>query len=693
MIRPVKMKKLDAVILEDKKDAVLRDLKERGVIHLMKAEESDAAKEFDLTTGATSGINVKAGEHLSKIEGMLDVFELAKDDEKTSLIKSLTQDPPAPVETREMAPSELFGNVDEKFLGIEDGVFGISSRLEQLKKETEELSSAKETISKLKPLNIGPVDLQGFESTFAVTGTMLTVDVPALHEGISKVTDLFHLNSVELNKGNSVVLLIAWEEFEADVKRTLHVHRFEEFHVPAAFSDLALEEAASKIDTELSQIEEEEKKLLSEIKELKGAEKENLLLIQEALQIEKVLDETNTFFGNTATTFLLRGWVPIDRTDEIIGAIESESDGHCIISVEDPPEHVAHHGESEEHEEEHETPKERPPTLLKNSGVAKPLELLTRTFGTPSYGKIDPSLTMAISFPIIFGIMFGDVGHGLTLLALGYLLGYKLKLGESQRKLGKIVFLCGIPATLCGFLFGEVFGLPLIAPLWLHPLHDVVTLIVFSFYIAIVQLSLGCFINMADKFSHGEPLHAIFSPWGAAGLWLYWGGTYLVMSNGVDGIFEVLFGLFSPALLVSSLTILGPPLLIPLFLIVLGAKFVEGLSIGWCFYEAYEGATRFLFNTISYVRVGVLAVVHAAFMSIVMMGVGVAPFPLNVLVFVGGNIFVICFETLICFIQTLRLHVYEYFSKFYEGAGEEFLPFEVMRKYTFLPSLNMGKKQ
>jgi V/A-type H+-transporting ATPase subunit I len=76
-----------------------------------------------------------------------------------------------------------------------------------------------------------------------------------------------------------------------------------------------------------------------------------------------------------------------------------------------------------------------------------------------------------------------------------------------------------------------------------------------------------------------------------------------------------------------------------------------------------------------------------------MMGVGVAPFPLNVLVFVGGNIFVICFETLICFIQTLRLHVYEYFSKFYEGAGEEFLPFEVMRKYTFLPSLNMGKKQ
>ena len=690
MIRPVKMEKFSAVVLEEKKDEVLRDLKERGVIHLLRVEESDISKDFELATGKTVGINVKAGEYLSKIERMLEVFELAKDDEGVSLIKKLTPEPVAPVETREASPSELFKNVDEKFLELEDRVFGISSRLEQLKKEREEILSAKTIISKLKLLNVGPVDLQDFESTFTATGIISTVEIPALRDDISEVTDLFYLHSVDLNKTDSVALLIAWEEFEADIKRTLHLHRFEEFRVPPAFSHLALEEAVNKMGTELSQIEEEEEKLLSEIKELKDAEKQNLLLMQEALQIEKLLDETNTFFGNTTTTFLLRGWVPVDRTDEIVEIIENTSDGHCITLLEDPVKHEEHK-EPEEHEE-HEVPKEHPPTLLKNSGVAKPLELLTKTFGTPSYGKIDPSLTMAISFPIIFGIMFGDVGHGLTLIALGYLLGFKLKLDEAKQKLGRILLLCGICATFCGFLFGEVFGLGLLAPLWLHPLHDVVTLIVFSFYIAIVQLSLGCFISIADKISHGEPLHAIFSPWGVVGLWLYWGGAYLVMSNGVDGIFEILFGLFSPALFVPSLTILGPPLLLPLFLVVLGAKFVEGLALGWCFYEAYEAATRFLFNTISYVRVGVLAVVHAAFASIMLMGVAVAPFPLNLLVFVGGNIFIICFEALICFIQTLRLHVYEFFSKFYEGAGEEFLPFEVMRKYTFLPSVNVGEK-
>ena len=679
MLKPIQMKKLSAVILEDKKDAVLRDLKERGAIHLLKVEEGDVS-DVELIPGRTVGINVKAGEYLTKVEGMLDVFELAKDDD-ASLVKKLTGEPAPPVEVEEVPPSELFKDVEEKLSGLGDRVFGISARLEQLKKETEETLDAKDVISKLKPLDLGPADLGDFGSTFTAVGTILTAEIQALRDGISELTDLFYLHSVEVNKTNSVVLLIAWKEFEADINRAMHIHRFEEIRVPANFSHLSLEKAVNEIDTKLSQIEEEERKLLSEIKELKDAEKQDLLLMRETLQIEKLLDETNIFFGNTAATFLLRGWVPVDRTDEIVEIIDKKSDGHCITSLEDPVEH-------EEHEEQEEHT-EHPPTLLKNSRVAKPLELLTKTFGTPTYGKIDPSLMMAISFPIIFGIMFGDVGHGLTLIALGYILGFRLKLDESPRKLGRILLLCGICATFCGFLFGEVFGLGLLKPLWLHPLHDVVTLIVFSFYIAIVQLSLGCLINIIDEISHGKSLHAIFSPWGVVGLWLYWGGAYLVLSNGVDGIFDILFGLFSPELFVPSVTILGPPLLLPLLLVVLGAKFVEGLAIGWSVYEAYEAATRFLFNTISYVRVGVLAVVHAAFASIMLMGVDVAPFPLNVLVFIGGNIFIICFEALICFIQTLRLHVYEWFSKFYKGTGEEFWPFNVVRKHTILASTSL----
>lgn len=671
MIRPTKMKKLSAVVLEDKRDAVLRELKEMGVIHLLKVEEGDIS-DIELSPGRTVGVNVKAGEYLSKMEGMLDVFALAKGGD-VSLVKKLTQEPVAPVEAEELPPSELFKNVEEKLSSLEDGVFRISSRLEEFKKETEDVLNAKDIISKLKFLELGPADLEDFESTFIATGAIMTAEIPAFRDEISEVTDLFSIHSVEFNKTDSIVILIALKEFEADVRRTMHIHRFEEFHVPANFSHLTLQEAGSEIEAKLSQITEEEKKLLSEVKEIKDAEEHGLLLMRESLQVEKLLDETNIFFGNTASTFLLRGWVPVDMADGVVEDIERASDNHCITLVEDPTKEEEHHV----------------PTLLDNLPVAKPLEMLTNTYGIPSYGKIDPSLLMAMSFPIIFGLMFGDVGQGLVLVALGYIIGFRLKLDESPRRLGRILLLCGICATLTGFLYGEVFGLELMHPLWVHPLESTMTLVVFSFYIALAQLSLGCFVNIADELSHGKPLHAIFSPWGVMGLWLFWGGATLLMRLELDGMFDVLFGLFSGALFVSSVKTLALPLLFPVAMIAVGGKYVEGLAISWSIYEAYEAVTRFLFNSISYVRVGALAIVHAVFARVMLMGVDASPhIVLTVLILIGGNIFIIAFETLISFIQTLRLHYYEWFSKFYEGAGTDFEAFKVMRKYTFLAPLS-----
>lgn len=671
MIRPTKMKKLSAVVLEDKRDAVLRELKEMGVIHLLKVEEGDIS-DIELSPGRTVGVNVKASEYLSKMEGMLDVFALAKG-EDVSLVKKLTQEPVAPVVTEELPPSELFKNVEEKLSSLEDRVFGISSRLEEFKKETEEVLNAKDIISKLKFLELGPADIEDFESTFIAPGTIMTAEIPAFRDEISEVTDLFSIHSVEFNKTDSIVLLIALKEFEADVRRTMHIHRFEEFHVPANFSHLTLQEAGSEMEAKLSQITEEEEKLLSEVKEIKDAEEHGLLLMRESLQVEKLLDETNIFFGNTASTFLLRGWVPVDMADGVVEVIERASDNHCITLVEDPTKEEEHHV----------------PTLLDNLPVAKPLEMLTNTYGIPSYGKIDPSLLMSISFPIIFGLMFGDVGQGLVLVALGYIIGFHLKLDESPRRLGRILLLCGICATLTGFLYGEVFGLELMHPLWVHPLESTMTLVVFSFYIALAQLSLGCFVNIADELSHGKPLHAIFSPWGVMGLWLFWGGATLLMRLELDGMFDVLFGLFSGALFVSSVKTLALPLFFPIAMIAVGGKYVEGLAISWSIYEAYEACTRFLFNSISYVRVGALAIVHAVFARVMLMGVDASPhIVLTVLILIGGNIFIIAFETLISFIQTLRLHYYEWFSKFYEGAGTDFEAFKVMRKYTFLAPLS-----
>lgn len=673
MIKPSRMKKLSAVVLEEKKDAVLRELKERGVIHFVKVDaEGDAENYIDPCK--TQGINVEAGEYLSKIEGILDVLNLASDGEKP-LIKKLTEKQVRPVETREISPSELFKSAGEKLSGIDERTSEISSRLEKLKKGEEEISEAKEIMAKLRLLGLGPVDIQELRFTFIATGVIPSEEVLTLKGEIGKITDLFSVHSAKLDKDGSIVLLIAWKDVEVEIRRALHIHRFEEFCVPGSFFGLSQKEALSYIEKRLSGIKEEEEGLLTEIKKLKDAEMRGLLIMRESIQIEKLVDEANVFFGSTKSTFLFEGWVPADRADEAARVIDRASEGHAIIKVKDPARG------------------EHPPTLLKNSPIAKPMELLTKTYGIPTYGKIDPSFLMSISFPLLFGLMFGDVGQGAVLAILGYIMGFRLTLDETVKRLGKILFLCGIAATLSGFLYGEVFGLELLHPLWLRPMESVMTIIVFSFYIALAQLSLGCFVNIANELSQGKPLRAIFGPWGVMGLWLYWGGFTLFLRIGVDGVFNALFGFFDAAQILSSLKIIGPPIIFPLVMIAIGTRHTEGLSLPWSIYEAYEAHTRFLFNSISYVRIGALAIVHAVFASVMVMGMNAAPSPLNILILIFGNIAIIIFETLISFIQSLRLHYYEWFSKFYDGEGDSFGAFKAVRKYTFLlPAEAEGKQ-
>ncbi len=135
--------------------------------------------------------------------------------------------------------------------------------------------------------------------------------------------------------------------------------------------------------------------------------------------------------------------------------------------------------------------------------------------------------------------------------------------------------------------------------------------------------------------------------------------------------------------------ILAIPLLyLPLLVICVGTKYAEHTSIVWGFYGSFEAITRYLANCISYVRVTAIALVHAALCSVMVMVMGmVSMVLLKLLILLIGNIFIIAIEALVSFIQTLRLHYYEWFSKFYDAGGIRFDAFKAIRKYTFLAPL------
>jgi V/A-type H+-transporting ATPase subunit I len=323
--------------------------------------------------------------------------------------------------------------------------------------------------------------------------------------------------------------------------------------------------------------------------------------------------------------------------------------------------------------------------------------LLVNTYARPRYEEIDPTALIAITFPLLYGAMFGDVGHGLVLAAVGWFL-------SRRSTLGKLLIWCGVSGTIFGFLYGSIFGFEEILPhhpffgqfFWLSPIHDVLATLQLAIGAGIVLLILAHLVNLYNAARAGDWGRFFFDSNGLAGLILYL--SFLVILGSVAaGIFTG--DTFLPGILLTVgrmgavVTIAQILFLVCLFLAVIfshplqhwmetGHFEVEG---GWGMFavqsaaEVLEKFISMLSNTLSYVRVGAFAIVHAGFTGAVFVIArllsggedgGFAYWTTVVL----GNLFVIVLEGFIVTIQTMRLHYYEFFSKFFKGGGSPYEP-------------------
>lgn len=322
------------------------------------------------------------------------------------------------------------------------------------------------------------------------------------------------------------------------------------------------------------------------------------------------------------------------------------------------------------------------PTRLKNSWFFRPFEMFVSMYSLPDYTEIDPTPFLAVTYCILFGIMFGDLGQGALLFIGGLLLEKK-----TGNKLAGIVGRCGIFAMIFGFLFGSVFGNEEI----LVPVHQAVfgshhllfevmdsantmTLLIGAVSIGMV-LTLTCQgMNIYVKMKQGHKADALYGANGIAGL-VFFVYVILFILNFM-GMLTVPFLFEAPGMIVF----IG----VPVVLFFLKERFEaaeHGESFkpkaGWggyaleAFFECFEILLSFITNSMSYLRVGGFVLSHAGMMLVVMTlmdMVGMA----SPVVFVIGNLFVMGLEGLIVGIQTLRLEYYEMFSRYYVGGGKKF---------------------
>jgi V/A-type H+-transporting ATPase subunit I len=269
----------------------------------------------------------------------------------------------------------------------------------------------------------------------------------------------------------------------------------------------------------------------------------------------------------------------------------------------------------------------------------------------------------------MYGLMFGDVGHGLLLSLAGLWLMHRK---GSLAQLAPILVICGISAMGFGFLYGAVFGQPLLPVIWLRPMDNIMNLLLFSIAGGVVLLNIGFFTNVVMALRRGHWSSSFLDENGVVGIWLYWAllGTLVALLRGVQIVPMVwALALGAPALLLLARE--------PLANLAAGRRPLLENSWGeyllLAFFELFVTVLGYISNSLSFVRLGAFAVAHEGLSQAVYLLAGMGG-GFGWVIWIGGTIFITAFEGFIVGIQAMRLEYYEFFGKFFRGAGQRFTP-------------------
>lgn len=459
--------------------------------------------------------------------------------------------------------------------------------------------------------------------------------------------------------GNTWVLVLTVKGYEESTKKLLEAVYFKEFSLKALAAQLRGKDPLKQLNRRIANHQRAIKGLAKAAKDmLRERRAEYELLYSQLYTMQRVYDVCKGR-GEVSGMYVLSGWIPADTLIKIRKTVEEEAPMTTIM-VEETKD-ITYSGI-------------RVPTLLQNSSIFKAFQDIVSMYSLPSYGEIDPSPIVAISFILFFGFMFGDIGHGLMIF-LGSVILVKKRL--MKRSFGQVMKASAISSMIFGVLYGSIFGLEGVIPaLWLSPMHDTNRLLIIAICMGVFMISLGLILNMVTQYRAKNFGRLLFDGQGMAGLMLYWtmaalAAIYMTGTKISDTAANIMWaGIGLMLLLMVFRDILAR--------ILLHQK-DEGESVVLNVFEILHNLMSFVSNTASFVRLAAFALNHVGLsMAVIMLSEMVHALPggtvMKGIILIIGNIVIVGLEGLIVFIQTLRLEYYEFFGKFYKGGGSAFKP-------------------
>ena len=508
-----------------------------------------------------------------------------------------------------------------------------------------------------------PLDQLGCtKRTCCITGFCRTKYLLQLQKSLAELSSQTQIEVIAENMDMAYLLVFHFPEEERAVHELLLKNSFEKVSLPS--SGLTPAQEIVRAEEILKRTQLERQNHLQELKML-SRHRSQLTYIHDYLLQKSGEKAARQKMADTRSAFALTGWVPSDRLEKIRRSLPPLTG---IRSIE--PESG-----------------ENPPTLLSNPRILYPFEIITRIFGLPAKGEIDPTGPLSFFYILFFGMCLSDVGYGTLLSIAAFYYLRTLTLSEGGKKLLLLLFWGGIATVIVGVLTGSYFGMDLDlipSPVGsflkqlqvIDPIKNPLNVLILSLFLGVFQNLTGIAIAMYWKLKNREYLSAFLDD----GLWIYFLSclvllvTSIGLNSPLSGLFKILS--ISGAILLTITQGRGE--------IGLVKKFIFGLL------SLYR-TTSYLGDTLSYSRLlalmmttSIIGMVVNIIATLTRDSVPIIGYVFMAAILLVGHLFNLVVSTLGAFIHSVRLQLVEFFGKFYSGSGREWKPFRRDTKYVII---------
>ncbi len=607
---------------------------------------------------------IKSSEFIDRVHGLTSFVS----SNPCNIIYKELQD--IEVENNKTIPETFCEEADETFDVMRDYIYTTHERLKKLtqhKKDSEILikkyKDALIQVKNIENLDISLDDVFSCEYISARVGRLPLDSVEKLKFYKNKP---FIFKSFHEEKNYAWCMYLVTNKYEREIDNIFSSLFFERIHIPD-FVHGTPESAQSTLAMEIEVAENSLTFTEQEIDKIFNENIEHLSHVKGELKLLSKVYDARKYVVGLGDIVSITGYV----TNRDVKTLKKHYEDMPSVEIEIMP------ADSDK--------RIAPPTKLKNNWFTKPFVSFMQMYGLPGYFSIDPTPILALTYSLLFGMMFGDLGQGLVLALVGYLIYRKTKM-----QLAAIAIRIGIASAFFGLLYGSFFGnetfLTPIFTNWLGFQDKPIEIMdpTFTMTLLLGTVMLGSFliitsiiINMRISVKKKDFAELFFSHNGLAGLVFY---LFLLGGIGLNMAYQI--KIITPITIV--LFIVLPLLLImfksPLNRLIhqekmfpekIGGFFVEG------FFELFEVVLSYVTNTMSFLRVGGFMLSHAGMMLVVYTLAGMSGNIIGQsLILLIGNLFVMGLEGLIVGIQVLRLEFYEMFSRYFEGNGTPFETFE-----------------